>query len=274
MKREVYIQLPEEDYEHGMCGRLVYSLYGTRDAAQNWEREYTQCLESTGFVRGKSSPCTFYSSKLDARIVVHGDDFTILAQEDTIKYVADEMAKRYKLKLRGILGPDSWDNQEITLLNRVLRWTPSGIIYEADPRHAEMIISALGLQDSKPVGTPGVKPSGQGEDEGPLSENDKSQCRALVARANYLSQDRGDIQFAVKELSRKMSCPINLDWIALKRLGRSLIGKPRAVSHFKYQSTLSGIEVPVDRNWAGCTRTRRSTSGGIPVHYFHAPCCA
>ena len=125
-----------------------------------------------------------------------------------------------------------------------------------------MIISALGLQDSKPVGTPGVKPSGQGEDEGPLSESDKSQYRALVARANYLSQDRGDIQFAVKELSRKMSCPSNLEWIALKRLGRYLIGKPRAVSHFKYQSTLSGIEVSVDSDWAGCTRTRRSTSGG------------
>ena len=214
MKREAYIQLPEEDYEHGMCGRLVYSLYGTRDAAQNWEREYTQCLENIGFTRGKSSPCTFYSSKLDARIVVHGDDFTILAQEDIIKYVAKQMAKRYKLKLRGTLGPDSWDDQEITLLNRVLRWTSSGIIYEADPRHAEMTISALGLQDSKPVGTPGVKPSGQGEDEGPLSESDKSQYRALVARANYLSQDRGDIQFAVKELSRKMSCPSNLDWIA------------------------------------------------------------
>ena len=30
VKREVYIQLPEEDYEHRMYGRLVYSLYGMR----------------------------------------------------------------------------------------------------------------------------------------------------------------------------------------------------------------------------------------------------
>ena len=106
VKRDVYAQLPAEDHEPGMCGRLVYSLYGTRDAAQNWEREYTQCLEEIGFRRGKSSPCTFYSKKLDCRTVVHGDDFTIVAQEHIIKYVAGKMSKRYKLKLRGILGPD------------------------------------------------------------------------------------------------------------------------------------------------------------------------
>ena len=75
VRRDVYIQLPEEDYEPGMCGKLKFSLYGTRDAAQNWEREYTDCLAQLGFVRGKTSPCTFYSKELDARIVVHGDDF-------------------------------------------------------------------------------------------------------------------------------------------------------------------------------------------------------
>ena len=41
--REVYIQLPDEDYEEGMCGLLKKSLYGTRDAAQNWAASYVQC---------------------------------------------------------------------------------------------------------------------------------------------------------------------------------------------------------------------------------------
>ena len=34
-RRDVYIQLLEEDYEEGMCGKLEKSMYGTRDAAQN-----------------------------------------------------------------------------------------------------------------------------------------------------------------------------------------------------------------------------------------------
>ena len=37
-EREVYVELPEEDYEEGMCGKLVRSMYGARDAARNWER--------------------------------------------------------------------------------------------------------------------------------------------------------------------------------------------------------------------------------------------
>ena len=38
--RDVYVQLPEEDVgagEEGLCGKLQLSMYGTRDAARNWE---------------------------------------------------------------------------------------------------------------------------------------------------------------------------------------------------------------------------------------------
>ena len=46
-KRTTYVQLPPEDigpWEEGMCGRLDYSMYGTRDAVANWSDEYTQRL--------------------------------------------------------------------------------------------------------------------------------------------------------------------------------------------------------------------------------------
>ena len=37
--RPVYVKLPEEDLlpgDEGKCGKLHMSMYGTRDAAQNW----------------------------------------------------------------------------------------------------------------------------------------------------------------------------------------------------------------------------------------------
>jgi hypothetical protein len=39
--REVYVALPPGDEEEGMCGLLVKSLQGIRDAAQNWEAAYS-----------------------------------------------------------------------------------------------------------------------------------------------------------------------------------------------------------------------------------------
>ena len=77
-RRPVYIQLPPERARPGMCGRLNVSLYGTRDAAQNWEHEYREFLTALGATPGFASPCAFYHAGKEIRIVVHGDDFTVM----------------------------------------------------------------------------------------------------------------------------------------------------------------------------------------------------
>ena len=35
--RDIFVQLPEEDHQPGMCAELNKAMYGTRDAASNWE---------------------------------------------------------------------------------------------------------------------------------------------------------------------------------------------------------------------------------------------
>ena len=78
-----------------------------------------------------------------------------------------------------------------------------------------------------------------------------------------MAQDRTDIQYAVKELSRSMSKPTEGDWGALKRLGRYLVGKTRMIVLFKYQEEVKKIYVWADTDYAGCRKTRKSTSGGL-----------
>jgi len=85
-KRDVYIKLPKEDAEEGMCGKLLKSMYGTRDAILNWEEEYVRFMVSVGFVRGLSSPCLFYHPGKDIRAVVYGDDFIILGAEHQLDW--------------------------------------------------------------------------------------------------------------------------------------------------------------------------------------------
>ena len=43
--RLVYVKLPEEDNQEGMCGKLIKAMYGTRDAAQTWETGYVEFME-------------------------------------------------------------------------------------------------------------------------------------------------------------------------------------------------------------------------------------
>ena len=62
--------------------------------------------------------------------------------------------------------------------------------------------------------------------------------RALVARGNYLSQDRSDIRFAVKELARRMSKPRKTDMKGLIHLGKYLLGRPRVVNEYRYQNII------------------------------------
>ena len=81
VRGDKYVQLPEEDAAEGMCGKLNVSLYGTRDAARNWEEKYVEVLSELGFVVGKSSPCLFWNEKRDLRSVIHGDDIATVGDE-------------------------------------------------------------------------------------------------------------------------------------------------------------------------------------------------
>ena len=136
-------------------------------------------------------------------------------------------------------------------MNRVIEWSESGITYEADQRHSDIIINLLGLDSvgSKSVNTPGEKSTNNGE-EVLLDAGDATLYRAIVARANYLAQDRSDIMFAVKELTRHMSVPTEEDWKRLKRLGRYLIGTPRVVLDFGYQQRYKHVDIWTDSDWA------------------------
>ena len=54
---------------------LQRAVYGTRGVAAAWEREWARTLNAVGFASGVSNPALLHCEKLDASMVVHGDDF-------------------------------------------------------------------------------------------------------------------------------------------------------------------------------------------------------
>ena len=103
-----------------------------------------------------------------------------------------------------------------------------GIVYEADQRHAAICLKEMGLDESsREVSTPcdksldDVKNSNalkaSEEEDEKLEPSRATQYRAMTARMNYLGQDRSEIQFAIKELSKEMSCPSKNSWSRLNK---------------------------------------------------------
>ena len=408
----------ESGLPNDVVGFLVKCAYRTRDAGAIWEETFAGALMAMGFVRGAASACCFYHPTRDIAIVVHGDDFTAIGEDEDLDWYEASLGKYFELKLRGRLGAGDKDVKEMRILNRILRIDSQGLKYEADPRHAEILIQSLGISNAKSVISPGVKeayneddqshedltdlvaavhskkkhnadarmvtfsPKIESHDVTPYSESysahpkqlvfnrhglkmlksneadrftgksprimirraeenlaaretggirrgeilkrvleqgaawevqtevrlaliaamkspkkrkvvtragakkvkqfeqlvspreelspaEATSFRALAARANYLAQDRPDIAFAAKELCREFAKPSKSSYLKLKRLARYLLGKPRLIWKYDYQDSTTQLRVFVDTDFAGCHKTRRSTSGGCGLIGSH-----
>ena len=71
-----------------------------------------------------------------------------------------------------------------------------------------------------------------------LTGGDITRYRGLVARISYLSQDRPDVKFASMRVRCAMSSPFARDMEKVNRIGRHLVGKPRAKCWFRWKQEL------------------------------------
>ena len=180
------------------------------------------------------------------------------------------------------------------MLNRCIEWKDGeGVVLTVDPRHVQVMIEKLecgrktalkvpiekakaednhdkelDLAMRKQKGTLGSKNAGRDGEEA-LGPEETTLYRAVAARANYLSSDRAGISFAVKEACMRMSAPTKSDMHPLERTARYLKSVPVVKQWFRLQPWQGKWVSYTDTDWAGCVRTRRSTTGGCIVHGWH-----
>ena len=139
-------------------------------------------------------------------------------------------------------------------------------------RHNDVLPKVFAVKKkSSRLGAKAVKQAERLESVGhELDADEATTFRALAARANYLSMDRPEISYASKELCRDFAKPTKSSWEKLRRLSRFLVGRPRMVWWFGWQKDGSLLDAFTDTYFAGCHRTRRSTSGGIAMRGEHS----
>eukprot|EP00973_Karenia_brevis_P079653 11052795-Karenia_brevis.AAC.1 len=94
------------------------------------------------------------------------------------------LEERFEVKTE-VVGAKRKEGEEPEgrILGRVMRITAEEWEYEADPRHAEMIIEAAGLGEANAVGSPGEDEKRWQEEENgkELEEKDVSRHRGTAA---------------------------------------------------------------------------------------------
>ena len=279
--RPICIEIPKEDMtpddeRRDVVGFLLQSLYGTRDAAMNWQEEVRKEMKAWGFKQGVYNPCLYTHPHWKLKVMVHGDDFVTVGKPKNVEIFEKQISERFEIKTSKV-GRYEGCAKEARVLNRVIRWTDTGWEYEPDQRHAELIMEDLGMSEAKAVSTPSEPEKRWEEEENQqvLEGAKATQFRKVAARLNYLAADRPDLMFAAKEVCRKMAVPTVGGWKKLKRVARYLVGRPRAVLKYGWQGREEEVLAYTDADWAGCKSTGRSTSGGalmIGSHFLKGWC--
>ena len=88
--------------------------------------------------------------------MIHGDDFIAVGDRAEIATFRKLIANRFTVKDKVVgLRSDLGETRETRILNRIIRVTTEGWEYEADQRHADMIVQEMGLTKANSVKTPG-----------------------------------------------------------------------------------------------------------------------
>ena len=151
-------------------------------------------LDSPG---GTANPCCFEHKQRGLALVVHGDDFTTLGRREDLLWFHNRLSSPFEIKARGILGEGANCEKEMRILNRIVRISDEGILYESEPRHVETLLRSLEIS-SNPAATPGVKPK---EIDASTISNDENAPSPLECAGNN-ENDGDDIPF----LNVRLNC--------------------------------------------------------------------
>ena len=152
-------------------------------------------------------------------------------------------------------------------MNRTLRWATTGIDYESDSKHASSIVQECEVSSGRASKVPGTAEKETHEADEALTSSESTRYRAVAARMNYLAMDRVDLQYAAKDLSRKMSAPTRGDWERARKTARYVKYRPRAVQHLKFEHERSELSGHADSDWAGEKSSMKSKSHRLCKRY-------
>ena len=264
LQEEIYMRHPDglPKKPNSDCVRLLKSLYGLKQSARVWWIDLGKGLVSLGFKRLESDWGLYvcFSFKHGKVIVlVYVDDIAIASATRTGREEVMRM-------LRG-----NWTVTEIGNMSQILglkikRDRQAHTIHLSQPAYIDSVLKRFPEHSRYHP----LTPLATSRDGSPAKNKDHdlekspNSYRELIGCLMWISgATRPDISFAVNYLARYNSAPTMDHWNQALRL-LAYLGKT------KYHGLVLGgrdrgdiLQGWVDADYAGCTDTRRSTTGHI-----------
>ncbi|RVX04589.1 Retrovirus-related Pol polyprotein from transposon RE1 [Vitis vinifera] len=254
LKEEVFMEQPpgfiNEDLPNHVC-KLNRSLYGLKQAPRAWFDRLSQCLLHLGFCCGKADSSLFILRKGQSIVLllIYVDDIIVTGNDNNIiSDLINTLSSEFSLKDLGSLH---------YFLGLEVKYLPNGL-FVSQTKYIRDLLEHTKMMECTPINTPmALKSIITSFDEQPI---DPTQYRQLVGSLQYLTFTRPDIVHAVNKACQHFQAPTKADLRAVKRILRYLKGTMEHGIRFFKQSSLR-LTGFCDADWAGCTNTRRSTSG-------------
>ena len=271
---EVQAKFEGVDLNKEVVLELVGNLYGRRPAGNNYRKEFeqvvTEKMASKGyqFQRGKCDPTVYTCAKTGATILHHVDDLRVGAADVDLQFLLSKQGLGEFLDMK--VGKVEAPGTKVNVLGRTKVRTQDAFFTLPEDKHRDNILTLLDLWHAKPSKFAGKKIPRTEDNTKPVDEHRAVLYPKCVGSAIYLSIDRRDIRFEVKELARHMRDPREVDWDNPLTLGRYLLHKPvlARVVTLNPESKASGILTVdgfTDSDWAGCLDTRRSSDCSVVI---------
>ncbi|KAD2393347.1 hypothetical protein E3N88_40324 [Mikania micrantha] len=263
IKEEIYVCQPPgfDDVHHpDWVYKLYKALYGLKQAPRAWYDTLSKFLLSNKFSRGTIDKTLFMKrvGKELLLVQIYVDDIIFRSTKPSMcEHFSKLMSSKFEMRALSELK---------TFLGLQVKQTPNGTFIHQS-KYVKDLLNKFDMNDCKIISTPmatspGICPDDNGE---PV---DQTLYRCMIGSLMYLTASRPDIMYATCVCARYQSAPKQSHLSFMKRILRYLKGTP-VLGIWYPANQICKLVGFSDSDYAGCSLTRKSTSGGCQ---FFAGC--
>eukprot|EP00435_Cladocopium_sp_Y103_P051699 s1657_g16.t1 len=225
-------------------------LPGQRNAAARFFDFLREHLQSSDFENTwLLIPSLFRHENRSLVICSHVDDLVLCGERPGLEWLVEELKKKFTMQGGEILPTADQDPHEpIRFLKKRHFFTEAGIVISPHEKYTEELLKLYGLESRKAKATPDMACENYESPE--LNEEGKHRFRSAMGTLLYLSQDRVDLQHAVRHLSQFMAKPTTAAEAGVKHAIQYLKGTTELGILLSYNVQKSKLDEP-DRGYAG-----------------------